>query len=100
VPLVEQHRDSRPESCEVCRYLQTHPQLDRLLQHTLTMFAGWMLFEELESSASLSLRSIYVEQFAADSPGRPAPMEPEHWTLALLAAPEIKLTMQGAETRQ
>ncbi len=84
----------------MCRYLKTHPQLDRLLQHTLTMFAGWMLFEELESTASLSLRSSCVEQFAVDSPGRPAALEAEHWTLALLAAPEIKLTMRGAKEQQ
>jgi hypothetical protein len=65
-----------------------------MLQHTLAMLAGWMLLEELEASnAPLSLHSIYVEQFAADSPGRPAPLEPEHWTLALLSAPEIKLSI-------
>lgn len=43
MPLVEQHRDARPESCEVCRYLERHPQLDRLLQHTLTRIAGWVM---------------------------------------------------------
>lgn len=87
MPLIEQHRGSRPESCEVCRYLQTHPYLDRLLCDTLTMLAGWMLVEELTATGTLSVRGVYVEQFAGDSPGLPAPLEPEHWALALLAAP-------------
>jgi hypothetical protein len=60
------------------------------------MFAGWMLLEELATVGSASLRSIYVERFAADTSGLPAPLEPEHWALALLAAPEIKLAIQQA----
>ncbi len=94
MPLVEQHRGSRPDSCEVCRYLQTHPYLDRLLCHTLTMLAGVLLMDDLERTPSLSLRSTYVEQFAGDAPGRSAPLEPEHWALALLAAPEIRLSLE------
>ncbi len=92
MPLVEQHRDFRPESCEVCRYLETHPQLDRLLQHTLTRIAGWVMETDLdEAGVPLSLRSVYVERFGAS--GRSAPLELHHWTLALLVAPEIKLML-------
>lgn len=101
MPLIEQHPGSRPESCEVCRYLETHPYTDRLLTHTLTMLAGWMLLQDIESAdAPLSFRGIYTEQFAADSPGRPALFEPEHWALALLAAPEIKLSLETPEDGQ
>ena len=99
MPLVEQHRGSRPEACEVCRYLQLHPELDRMLMHTLTMLAGWMLLEDIQAlgGGPVSMRSIYTEQFAGDSEGRPAPLEPHHWMLALLAAPEIKLTLELRE---
>ena len=70
------------------------------LAHTLTMLAGWMLIESLQgSSGSFSMRSIYVERFAADSPGQPAPLEPEHWMLALLASPEIKLSIAKTEAQ-
>jgi hypothetical protein len=93
MPLVEQHRGSRPDSCEVCRYLQLHPELDRQLPHTLTMLAGWLLLEALKDGDALSMRSIYLEQFAGASPGQPAPLEPYHWMLALLAAPEVKLQL-------
>lgn len=95
MPLIEQHEGSRPDSCEVCHYLDAHPQLDRRMQHTLTRLAGWALETDLHSAAGpLSMRSIYVESFAADSPGRSAPLEPHHWLLSLLAAPEIKLIIE------
>lgn len=94
MPLVEQHRDVRPESCEVCRYLDGRPELDRLLQHTLTTIAGWVLLQDLrEAGGPLSMRGIYVERFAADSPGRSVSLDPHHWLLALLAAPEVKLSL-------
>jgi hypothetical protein len=94
MPLVEQHRDRRPAACEVCRFLETHPHLDRLLTHTLTSMAGQVLLEDLEAlGGPRSLRAIYTEEYAGASPGRPAPLEPYHWLLALLAAPEVKLVL-------
>ena len=62
------------------------------------MLAGWMLLDALEDGGSMSMRSVYLEQFAGASPGRPAQLEPYHWMLALLAAPEIKLIMEGTRT--
>ena len=100
MPLVEQHVDRLPAACEVCRYLERNPYLDRRLEHTLTMLAGGTLFQDLrETQTPLSIRSIYTETFAGDTPGRPAPLEPRHWLLALLAAPEIKLTLHSTEAR-
>ena len=100
MPIVDQHRTNRVDGCEVCRYLDLHPLLDRMLAHSLTRLAGWTLEGDLESADSpLSMRGIYVEQFAADSPGRPAPLEPEHYLLALLAAPEIKLAIESRGAR-
>ena len=94
MPLVEQHNDRLPDTCEVCRYLETHPYLDRRLEHTLTMLAGANLLQDLgESDGPLSMRSIYTETFAGDAPGLAAPFEPRHWLLALLAAPEVRLTL-------
>ena len=101
MPLVEQHVGSRPESCPVCRYLQLHPLLDRLMAHTLTMLAGWTLLEDLQSAnGSLSMHSVYLETFAGDSDGRAIQLEPEHYLLALLAAPEIKLTIETTTEEQ
>ena len=95
MPLVEQHEGSSPESCVVCRYLQLHPLLDRQLAHTLTLLAGWTLLEDLQSAGRpLNMGSIYLETFAGASDGRPARLEPEHFLLALLAAPEIKLSIE------
>jgi len=92
VPLVQQHGTERVDGCEVCHYLRARPLLDRRLAHSLTYLAGWTLLNDLrDANGPLSMQSIYVEQFAADSPGRPASLESEHYLLALLAAPEIKL---------
>ena len=92
MPLVEQHGTARVEGCEVCCYLDLHPLLDRMLAHTLTHLAGWTVMTDLqEAGAQLALRSMYVEQFAGASPGRPVELSPEHYRLALLSAPEIKL---------
>lgn len=98
MPLVQQHTARFPTTCEVCRYLETHPYLDRRLEHTLTMLAGANMLQDLqEARGPLSMRSIYVETFAGDAPGRPAPLEPRHWLLALVSAPEIRLTLEGTE---
>ena len=96
MPLIEQHEGSRPDSCEVCHYLDAHPELDRRLQHTLTRLAGWSLDNDLREAGGtpLPMRSIYVESFAGDAPGRSVPLDPHHWLLALLSAPEIKLTIE------
>jgi len=68
-----------------------------MMAHTLTQLAGWTLLEDLQSSSGpLSMQSIYLETFAGDSPGLSATLEPEHFLLALLAAPEIKLTIETA----
>lgn len=98
MPLVEQHTDRRPTTCEVCRYLEANPYLDRRLEHTLTMLAGGTLFQDLAGAdGSLSMQSIYTEEFAPSAAGRPAPLDPRHWLLALLAAPEIRLTLDRME---
>ncbi len=101
MPLVQQHIDRLPATCEVCSYLETHPYLDRRLEHTLTMLAGGNLLQDLrDADGPLSMRSIYVETFAGDAPGRPAPLEARHWLLALVSAPEIRLTLEGTEDTQ
>lgn len=98
MPLVEQHGTIRVDACEVCHYLDSRPLLDRRLAHSLTYLAGWTVFNDLaDASGPLSMRSIYVEQFAGDTPGVSAPLDPQHYLLALLAAPEIKLTAGSAE---
>ena len=99
MPLVEQHEGNRPDSCEVCHYLESHPELDRRYQHTLTILAGWMLqYDLLEANGQpLAMRSIYVESFAGDAPGRSVALHPQHWLLALVAAPEIKLELEDRE---
>ncbi|MCK9497085.1 MAG: hypothetical protein M0R75_16550 [Dehalococcoidia bacterium] len=98
MPLIEQHRDRQPTTCEVCNFLETHPYLDRMLEHTLTMLAGGTLLQDLEEAeGALSMRSIYTGLFAGSAPGRPAPLEPRHWLLALLAAPEVRLTLDSTE---
>ena len=43
------------------------------------------------------MQSIYLETFAGDAAGRSNDMEPEHYLLALLAAPEIKLSLDTTE---
>ncbi|MDA1240036.1 MAG: hypothetical protein O2798_04250 [Chloroflexi bacterium] len=98
MPLVQQHTDRPPSTCAVCHYLETNPYLDRRLEHTLAMLAGGNLLQDLrEAGGPLPMRSIYTETFAGDAPGRPAPLEPRHWLLALIAAPEIKLTLDPLE---
>lgn len=63
------------------------------------MLAGAMLLEDLAEVDSQSFRSMYLEQFAGAAPGRPASLEPEHWALALLAAPEIRLSLSESGGR-
>jgi hypothetical protein len=72
-----------------------------MMAHTLTQLAGWTLLEDLQSAGGpLAMRSIYLETFAGDAAGLSAPLEPEHFLLALLAAPEIKLAIDTtAETQ-
>ena len=74
MPLVQQHIDRLPATCEVCRYLETHPYLDRRLEHTLTMLAGGNLLQDLrEADGPLSMRSLYVENVRWRRPGTPSP---------------------------
>lgn len=102
MPLVEQHDGRYPDICDVCRYIETHPYLDRRLEHTLTMLAGGTLLQDLRDAggATLSMRSLYTETFAGAAPGHAAPFEPRHWLFALMAAPEIKLTLETTEGDQ
>jgi hypothetical protein len=58
------------------------------------VLAGWTLLDDLEATGSLSFHSTYVEQFAGAASGLPAALEPGHWALALLAAPEIRLSLE------
>jgi hypothetical protein len=82
----------------VCNYLQRNPYLDRQLEHTLTMLAGGNLLQDLsQAEGPLAMRGIYTETFAGGAPGNPAPLEPRHWLLAMLAAPEIKLSLDSTE---
>ncbi|MQA00874.1 MAG: hypothetical protein GEU80_16390 [Dehalococcoidia bacterium] len=98
MPFVEQHTGIRPDSCEVCRFLQLHPEYDRLREHTLSMLTGWMLAEDLQNAdGPLPMRAIYVEEYAGASPGLSAPLEPRHWMLGLLAATEINLIIDPRE---
>ena len=73
-----------------------------MLLHTLTRFAGRVLVEDLQDSGGgpVPMRSIYIEEFAGASPGHAAPLEPYHWMLALVAAPEIKLILDRSEEGQ
>ena len=95
MPLVEQHEGARPDTCEVCHYLASRPELDRRYEHTVTRLAGWTLETDLRDAIGpLPMRSIYTEEFGGGAPSRSVRFESHHWLLALLSAPEIKLTIE------
>ena len=97
MPLVEHHEQPRPESCEVCRYLQERPELHARLEHTLTRIAQVIMLTDLEESDQpLRMRSIYQESIGY--PGPQMRIEPRHWLLGLLEAPEIRLLLHRGDT--
>ena len=89
---IEFHEPPIPDSCEVCRYLEQHVDLDSRREHTLAMIAQAILIQDLEDSGTpLRMSSIHIESIGF--PGPQHPLEPRHWLLALLDSPEIRLSL-------
>ena len=98
MPLVEYHAEPVPDSCEVCRYLVEHPEYDRRLEHTLTLFAQVTMLTDLEDAGDpLRMTSMYVETIGF--PGPQTRIDPRHWLLGLLEAPEIRLMLEERNRR-
>ena len=97
MPLVEYHEQLRPEVCEVCRYAVEHPEYDARLEHTLTRFAQVTMASDLRDAGQpLRMMSIYHETIGY--PGPETRIDPRHWTLGLLEAPEIRLVLDPEAT--
>ena len=91
------HQPLEPLTCEVCRYLEEPEQagLDARYHHTLARFAQAILIEDLPADGSpIRFSGIYESEIGGMT-GPTHRIGYQHWTLALLETPQVKLTLTG-----